>query len=72
MCRQAKDAALAGLKLAIVLSVCQIILLFGPEGYDTYYILQTARAIPEVIFSVLLAGGLGAAWLQVLHNRRER
>jgi hypothetical protein len=72
MCRQAKDAALFSIKTAIVLLISQTMLLFGPDGYDTYHILQTVRAIPEVIFAVLLAGGLGAAWLQVIHNRQER
>lgn len=71
MCRQAKYAAVSSIKLAIVLLVCQAMLLFGPAGYDTYYNLQVVRAMPEVIFSVLLSGGLGSAWLQSLHKRAE-
>ncbi|MDR0325670.1 MAG: hypothetical protein LBI19_06225 [Oscillospiraceae bacterium] len=69
MCRQAKDTALVSMKLAIVLLLCQAMLLFGPVGYDTYYNLQVIRAMPEIIFSVLLAGGLGTAWLQTLYKR---
>ena len=71
MCRQAKDVALMSIKLAIVLLFCQVMLLLGPAGYDTYYNLQVIRAMPEVIFSVLLAGGLGTGWMQVLDKRQK-
>jgi hypothetical protein len=72
MCKEAKDTALFTIKLAITLSVSRAILLLGPDGYDTYYNLQAARAIPEVIFAVLLAGGIGSFWLQTLHRRSTK
>ena len=72
MCRQARDAALFTLKLAIALSASWTILLLGPDGYDTYYNLQVARAMPEVVFAVLLAGGIGSAWLQTLFLRNGK
>ncbi|MDR0293388.1 MAG: hypothetical protein LBH95_04465 [Oscillospiraceae bacterium] len=72
MCRQAKDVMLASMKISIVLLFCQAVLLFGPTGYYTYYNLQVIRAIPEVIRAVLLAGGLGTAWLQSLSKREGR
>jgi uncharacterized membrane protein YqgA involved in biofilm formation len=72
MCRQAKEVALSSIRLAIVLLFCQAMLLFGPEGFDTYYVLQTVRAIPDVIRAVLLAGALGTAWMQYLHARSPR
>jgi hypothetical protein len=71
MCAQARDAALFTLKLAIALSVSRIILLLGPGGYDTYYNLQVARAMPEVISAVLIAGGIGSVWLQMLDRRNK-
>jgi hypothetical protein len=72
MCRQAKDVALVSIKLAIVLLICRALLLFGPDGYGTYYNLQVIRAIPDVIRSVLLAGALGTAWMQWLYKRGLR
>ncbi|MCL2003170.1 MAG: hypothetical protein FWG72_04075 [Oscillospiraceae bacterium] len=69
MCRQAKDVALISVKLSIVLLICRIALLLGPDRYDTYYNLQVIRALPEVVRAVLLTGGLGTAWLQWLHKR---
>jgi hypothetical protein len=69
MCSQARDAVLASIKSAIVLSVSRLLLTLGPAGYDTYYNMQVAGALPEVIFAVLLAGGLGSVWLQILHRR---
>lgn len=72
MCRQAKDAVLMSMKLAIVLLISQLMLLFGPLKYDTYYNLQILRAMPELIISVLLIGALGAGWLQSLWKRSGR
>jgi len=71
MCRQAKETALFTLKLSIVLLICLIMLHLGPEGYDTYYNLQVIRAMPEVIFAVLMAGGIGSAWMQYLHTKNN-
>jgi hypothetical protein len=68
MCKHARYTALSSIKLAIVLLICQAALLYGPDGYDTYYNLQVMRAIPDVIRAVLLIGGLGTAWLQYLHK----
>jgi uncharacterized membrane protein SirB2 len=69
MCRQAKDIALTSIKLSIVLLICRAALLFGPDGYDTYYNLQILRALPDVIRSVLLVGAVGTAWMQYLDKR---
>ena len=69
MCVQAKDTALFSIKLAIALCISRVVLLLGLGGYDTYYNLQVTRAMPEVIFAVLVAGGIGVAWLQALHKR---
>jgi hypothetical protein len=69
MCQHAKDTALFSLKLAIVLSVSWAIFTLAPYSYDTYYNMQVAKAMPEVIFSVLIVGGIGSAWLQALHRR---
>jgi hypothetical protein len=70
MCKEAKDTALLTLKLAIALTVSRMILLLGPDGYDTYYNIQVARAMPEIIFAVLLVGGIGAVWFQTLYKRK--
>jgi hypothetical protein len=71
MCRQAKDVALASMRIAIVLLICRAALLFGPGEFNTYYNIQVIRAIPEVIRSVLIVGALGTAWMQYLHKRTE-
>jgi hypothetical protein len=71
MCKHAKDAALAGVKLAITLLISRTMLLLGPAGYDTYYNMQVASAIPEIIGAVLITGAIGAIWLQTLHKDSE-
>ena len=66
LCRWAKDVALVSVKLAIILCISRIILILGPF---TYYNMQIARAMPELIGAVLLLGAVGTAWLQMLYRR---
>ena len=68
----ARDVALTGLRVAVLLSFCTALLLGlgGPRGIDTYYIFQNAEAMQDVLRSVLLITAIGTAWIQTLFRKK--
>ena len=71
LCSQAKDVAKTSLKMTIFLLICQIILMGAYARYGTYHIIQTVRAMPEIIAAVLFVGFIGTIWLQVLSKKQN-
>lgn len=70
---RAREVALTGLRMAVILLFCQLLLRLKatPLTIDTYEIFQMQSLFGETVRAVLLITAIGTVWLQSLFTAQK-
>jgi len=68
---RAREMAIAGLRIAVLLLSCAVLLLWFGNPANTY-IARNAAAIQDVARSVLLLTVIGTLWMQSLYGSKDK